>query len=64
MDVPAITPIRSDEDSSHFSFTEEGLKWKEHELFIDDITLLRKTSLLSFGSFDELRDDLRTLEKI
>ncbi|MEB1808900.1 MAG: hypothetical protein LPK26_16700 [Bacillaceae bacterium] len=61
--VDALAEVLADEDASHFTFTEEGARWKEHLVHVPDINYLRQYALCSYGScsFDEPRDDLRTL---
>lgn len=56
--------ILADENVSHFSFTVEGLAWKDKNITDSDIEKLRSTLLRSYGScsFDEPREDLRALQ--
>lgn len=56
--------ILTEEDASHFSFTAEGLAWKDKSILVSDIENLRGTLLRSYGScsFDEPREDLRALQ--
>jgi hypothetical protein len=57
-----LLPIIEDEDSSHFFFDDNCLRWKDWSAKTDEIAAARK-HVLSFGScsFDEPRDDLRKL---
>ncbi|MEW9670220.1 hypothetical protein [Ammoniphilus sp. 3BR4] len=56
--------ILTEEEASHFSFTAEGLAWKDKSILLSDIDKLRATQLRSYGScsFDEPREDLQALQ--
>jgi hypothetical protein len=56
--------ILTDEDSTHFSFTAEGVAWKDKMIAVSAVDQLRTTLLRSYGScsFDEPRADLRSLQ--
>jgi hypothetical protein len=58
-----LQPIIEDEDAEHFNFTDDGLRWQEHQATTGEIVEARKNLVTSFGScsFDEPRDDLRAL---
>ncbi len=58
-----VQPIIEDEDPSHFVFTDSEFRWKDFAAPLDAITRARRERVISFGScsFDEPRDDLRTL---
>ncbi|WP_019121476.1 hypothetical protein [Brevibacillus massiliensis] len=58
-----IEQILADEDSASFSFTADGLAWRDLSLSAPAIARLRGALLRSYGtcSFDEPRDDLRAL---
>lgn len=59
-----ILKILTDEEPEHFSFTDEGLAWKDKIIPVPDIIKLRTEFLRSFGScsFAEPREDLRILK--
>lgn len=58
-----LVEVLKEEDPEHFSFTEGGFQWKDKQVSTDEITELRKTALISFGScsFDEPREGLQNL---
>jgi hypothetical protein len=58
-----IHAIVEDEDPHSFSFSEEGLSWKDTKATTEQIRVARRAFIISFGScsFDEPRDDLRAL---
>jgi hypothetical protein len=58
-----IQGIIEDEDAGHFVFADGGLRWQDHQVATAEIVEARKRLVTSFGScsFDEPRDDLRTL---
>jgi hypothetical protein len=58
-----LQSILEDEDARHFIFTDDGLRWKDHQATTDEIGAARQNFVTSFGScsFDEPRDDLRAL---
>ncbi|MFC8689647.1 hypothetical protein [Brevibacillus porteri] len=64
LDVMTTTQILADEESTHFSFTNEGLSWRDYTVSTSEIEQLRATVLSSYGScsFDEPREDLTTLK--
>lgn len=63
LDVLKVTEILADEEPGSFSFTTEGLAWRNLMIPVAKIAQLREKVLCSYGScsFDEPRDDLRTL---
>lgn len=64
LNITTTTEILADEAPTSFSFTTKGLAWREWMVSVSEITRLREIALCSYGScsFDEPRDDLRTLE--
>jgi len=64
LDVKTTAEILSDEEQTSFSFSHEGLGWRDLMLKESDIKRLRETAFISYGScsFDEPREDLRALE--
>src|SRR5262249_40980704 len=58
-----VREIIEDEDPSHFVFTDESFRWKDYAATVGEIRLARQLGVTSFGScsFDEPREDLRTL---
>ncbi|MBI3411865.1 MAG: hypothetical protein HY040_26330 [Planctomycetes bacterium] len=59
-----LQEIIADEDSTHFSIDQDGLRWKDLRVAMADIVQARRESVTSFGScsFDEPRDDLRGMK--
>lgn len=58
-----IIEILSDEDPSHFTFSDNAFAWKEHSIESDELNNLRALYVTSFGScsFDEPVEDLQEL---
>jgi hypothetical protein len=58
-----VQAVLEDEDASHFSFTDEGLRWQDLRASTEEVAAARRELVFSFGScnFDEPRDDLRAL---
>ena len=58
-----LIPILSDEDPASFKFDDDGLGWKDYRATIRQIEDARRGLVISYGScsFDEPRDDLRSL---
>jgi hypothetical protein len=58
-----VQQILADEDPANFTFTDEGFRWNEFMASTEEIAVIRRELLISFGScsFDEPRDDLRAL---
>ena len=58
-----VQNILTDEAPDHFAFDEEGFRWRELRATTAEIAMARRRLATSFGScsFDEPRDDLRTL---
>jgi hypothetical protein len=58
-----VRQILEDEDPKHFRFGDDGLAWQDYRASVGEIKLARQLAVTSFGScsFDEPRDDLRTL---
>lgn len=63
LDAEGIEAILSDEDPSHFVFTDSGIEWKGLKATITEFIRDRRHLALSIGScsFDEPRQDLRKL---
>ncbi|WP_380026165.1 hypothetical protein [Effusibacillus consociatus] len=63
LDAAVTAEILADESPDSFSFTAEGLAWRDLTISVPEIARLRSTALRSYGScsFDEPRDDLRGL---
>ena len=63
LDAEALRPILEDEDPAHFHFEDAGLSWRDLRATTDEVAAARKRAVTSFGScsFDEPREDLRTL---
>ncbi|WP_209121306.1 hypothetical protein [Alkalihalobacillus sp. BA299] len=66
IDLATVAQILADENSANFTFTEQGLAWKGTVVNVSEMEHLRLNALCSFGScsFDEPREDLRTLQMI
>jgi hypothetical protein len=58
-----LCDILADDKAAHFTFDDAGLCWQDYRASVTAITEARRRAVLSFGScsFDEPRDDLRTL---
>lgn len=58
-----LQPILAEETAAHFVFTDEAFTWQHLQATTGQITALRETALISYGScsFDEPREDLREL---
>lgn len=58
-----LQPILEDEEATHFRFDDAGLRWNNYFATSLDTTVVRRSTVGSFGScsFDEPRDDLRAL---
>jgi hypothetical protein len=58
-----LQALLEDEDASHFTFDDEGLRWQDLHATTAQIAAVREHGLASFGScsFDEPREDLRKL---
>ena len=63
LDESLLIELLSDEDASHFQFTDDAMSWKDHDASVEEIETARREFVTSFGScsFDEPRDDLRKL---
>jgi hypothetical protein len=63
LNVDQIAEIIEDENSEHFIFTDSEFRWNDLSVIIDDLSTARSQRMISFGScsFDEPREDLRTL---
>jgi len=61
---PLIFEVLTDENSSNFSFNDDGFGWKNFKVFNEEIEEAREKFMISFGScsFDEPIDDLRALK--
>ncbi|OLO38003.1 hypothetical protein BTR23_12700 [Alkalihalophilus pseudofirmus] len=66
LDRSTISEILADEDASNFTFTDEGIAWKNMVVSVAELQHLRRNALSSYGScsFDEPREDLRVLNII
>jgi hypothetical protein len=64
LDPATIREILEEESAGNFSFTDNCFRWRDLEIQTKDIHNLRNSMVIGFGScsFDEPRDDLRTLE--
>lgn len=64
LDVWKTAEILADESPASFSFTDQGLAWRNLTVPVSEMIRLRESALCSYGScsFDEPRDDLRMLE--
>jgi hypothetical protein len=62
-DANVLQSMLEDEDPKHFSFDDDGLRWKALQATTDEIHAAREKAVISFGScsFDEPREDLRAL---
>jgi hypothetical protein len=67
-EIHAMTPeqvqaVVEDEDAAHFSFRDDGFRWRDWSISMEQIINLRQTRMTSFGScsFDEPREDLKRL---
>jgi hypothetical protein len=62
-DAARLEAVLGDADSSHFVFTDDGLRWDGLAATAGEIAAARRGLAASFGScsFDEPRDDLRAL---
>jgi hypothetical protein len=58
-----LVPILEDEDPASFHFEDDALWWKDQHAKPEHVRLIRAHHVISFGScsFDEPRDDLRSL---
>jgi hypothetical protein len=58
-----VQSILADDAPDHFTFDDEGLRWRELRATTKEIATARQNLATSFGScsFDEPREDLRTL---
>jgi hypothetical protein len=63
LSIEQVQEIIADEDPKSFSFTDGRFGWKQCTADTKEIASIRQKALISFGScsFDEPRDDLRTL---
>ena len=63
LDATAVREIVGEEDAASFAFSDDGLRWRYHIASVTEIDFARRLAVTSFGScsFDEPRDDLRTL---
>jgi hypothetical protein len=59
-----LTQLLNEEDPEQFIFTDEAFAWGDMAVSTREIAELRETTLISYGScsFDEPREDLRTLK--
>jgi len=64
LEVKETEEILADENFTHFSFTNDGLTWRDLTISIPEIKNLRKKMFRSYGScsFNEPREDLRALK--
>jgi hypothetical protein len=63
LDQPTLQTILEDQNPAAFTFTHDTFAWQHLHATADQITHLRATALISYGScsFDEPRQDLHTL---
>lgn len=61
-----ILAVVEELDANAFQFAEEYLSWNDADVSADEIAIVRRQGTISFGScsFDEPREDLRTLRLI
>jgi hypothetical protein len=66
LDRATTAKILADKESSNFTFTNRGFTWKDMEVETSEMEQLRQKALCSYGScsFEEPREDLRTLQLI
>lgn len=66
LNVQEIEEILIDEKKDHFTFADQGMKWRSHTVTTKQIAEARELFCLSYGScsFDEPREDLRELHLI
>lgn len=59
-----VHELMNETDANNFTFTDDGISWKNHTLSVQEIENARKKAAISFGScsFDEPIDDLQTLD--
>ena len=64
LEPDTVCDILSDENAANFHFTDDSCRWGEISATTAEIEASRKSSVTSFGScsFDDPRDDLRTLQ--
>ncbi|WP_413375939.1 hypothetical protein [Alkalihalobacillus sp. 1P02AB] len=64
--LETLIELLSDEESTSFKFLEEGIEWKDTLVKVSEIQRLRQGMVYSYGScsFDEPREDLRSLQLI
>ena len=62
--VERAEEILREEDTSAFTFTDENVSWRGHEISTEDFAKMRRELALSFGScsFEEPIEDLKELE--
>lgn len=58
-----VHELMNETDASNFTFTDDGVSWKNHALSVQEVENARRKCAVSFGScsFDEPIDDLKTL---
>lgn len=63
LDVPTLQALLEDEDPAHFAFDDDAFRWRDLAAPVKAIRQVRARHAHSYGScsFDEPRDDLRTL---
>jgi hypothetical protein len=63
LDEEHLRRVLADEAAEHFAFDEHGCRWQDYRASVEEIRAARQTGMISFGScsFDEPRDDLRSL---
>lgn len=58
-----VHELMNETDANNFTFTDDGVSWKNHALSVQEVENARRKCAVSFGScsFDEPIDDLKTL---
>ena len=64
IDDQSLIDLLQDESIEAFTYSDDELAWRDHKITTEQITNARNQFAVSFGScsFDEPRDDLRTLK--
>ena len=63
LDTDELIAVIESEDPSRFQFVDEGIRFDDYSVSTDSLKQIRTSQVLSIGScsFDEPRDDLRSL---
>lgn len=64
IDDQSLVELLQDESIDAFTYNDDQLIWRDHNVTTEQVTIARSEFAISFGScsFDEPRDDLRTLK--